>query len=34
MKWAGHLMHTGGLRNAYKIFVGNVEERVLEKPRL
>jgi hypothetical protein len=34
IRWAGHLAQMGERRNAYKILVGNPEEkRPLERPR-
>jgi hypothetical protein len=34
MKWAGHVTHMGGMRNAYKIFIRKPEgKRPLGRPR-
>jgi hypothetical protein len=27
MRWVGHVAHTGEIRNAYRILVGNPEEK-------
>jgi hypothetical protein len=27
MRWAGHIIHMGEMRNAYSIVVGNLKER-------